>query len=423
MKIIHLVIQEIKHRKLNALLGVLGVAIAVGVSVGAIGLLKVHDVQTEKLLTEKQQEVEARTKQYNDDVRKMTKRMGFNVVILPKDQDLTDIYTANYATKFMPEAYADKLANSKIVTVNHLLPSLEQRIQWTERNDRTMILIGIKGQVPIAHRDPKKPIMDTVPVGEIILGHELARTEDIKLNDELTLLGKTFKVTKIHEPRGDKQDITAWINLGTAQELLNKQGQINAIWALDCRCAWADLGKVRTELQAILPDTQILQDRTKALARAEARQSAIDEAKAALETEATSRQKMRDEQERFAAILTPITVFAGAIWMGLIALMNVRERKQELGVLRALGYGSWDIQLLFLLKAVGISIIGALIGYALGLIIGGGIGSDVGGLEVVFNAVQMLGVFALAIVLAIAATWLPAQLGAQQDPAAVLREE
>ena len=98
-------------------------------------------------------------KVYEDSVRKTMKGLGFNIFIFPEGQELGEVYTQGFASKTMPESYTAKLAESKIVTVNHLLPSLTRKLKWPEK-ERTVILIGIRGEVPIAHRDPKKPLID-----------------------------------------------------------------------------------------------------------------------------------------------------------------------------------------------------------------------------------------------------------------------
>ena len=63
----------------------------------------------------------------NDDYRKITKNLGFNVLILPKDQELADLYDKDYAEKMMPESYVDILVNARLITVDHLLPSLQRK--------------------------------------------------------------------------------------------------------------------------------------------------------------------------------------------------------------------------------------------------------------------------------------------------------
>lgn len=408
MTLWRLVFQEIRHRKLNFALALLSVVAAAACLIASLTVLRAHDLRTEQIMAKQE-----------DDMRKITKRMGFNVIILPQDQNLSDLFADNYASKFMPESYADKLAGSKIVTINHLLPALEQRIRWPERNDRTMILIGVKGQVPLAHADEKKPIMDPVPAGSIILGAELARTENLKAGDELTLMGRSFKVAKVHAARGDKDDLTAWINLGEAQQMLDKAGLINSIRALECECAFADLPKVRAEIQGILPDTQVIELGTIALARAEARRAAD-----------LARAEVRQQRESFAAVLVPLAIVAASVWIGLLAMLNVRDRRQEIGVLRALGYRSSQVLAIFLSKAALIGLVGAAAGYAIGLAAGLGFGTRLEDLKLDLNmstqmvrASHLILLLLAAPLLAAVASWLPAIAAAQQDPAVVLREE
>ena len=96
---------------------------------------------------------------------------GFNIHIFPEEQDLGEVHAKGYGSATMPEEYAQKLADSEIVTVNHLLPRLTKMVQWQER-ERTVLLFGVSGQVPIAFRgaNKKKLIMQPVEPGKIVLG-------------------------------------------------------------------------------------------------------------------------------------------------------------------------------------------------------------------------------------------------------------
>src|SRR5690606_13626641 len=107
-----------------------------------------------------------------DDIRKITKNMGFNIRILPKDQNLHDVYASGFADKTMPDDYADRLAKSRIVTIAHILPRLMQRVEWSEQK-RSIVLIGVHGQVPQSLASAKKPIQPPVAQGTIVLGYEL----------------------------------------------------------------------------------------------------------------------------------------------------------------------------------------------------------------------------------------------------------
>ncbi len=239
-----LIIKEILHRKLNFCLNLISVAVAVACVIGAVIFLRSHELNTKKIINQKEIETKQRVEKLEDDYRKITKKMGFNILIIPKNQNLNDFYADDFASKYMPENYVHLLANSKIVTIRHLLPSLQQKLKWPEKK-RTIILIGTRGEVPNAYKSPLKPLKQPVKTGEIVLGYELHNSLNISTGDYVTLLGKKFVVAKTYGERGNKDDITVWISLKEAQQLLNKENKINAILALECSCAWADLAKVR----------------------------------------------------------------------------------------------------------------------------------------------------------------------------------
>jgi ABC-type lipoprotein release transport system permease subunit len=273
-----------------------------------------------------------------------------------------------------------------------------------------MILVGVRGQVPRLHRDPSELMFQPVPPRSMVVGYRLHKSLGLKANDRVTLLGAEFTVSKLHEERGDKDDITVWINLDEAQRLLKKEGLINEIMALKCQCAGVGMEKVRQELERFLPETQAVELATRSLARAEQRDAAAAAARRAIEAE-----------ERFASWLVPLVAFAATVWVGFLALSNVRERLAEIGILRAIGLRSADIFLLFLCKAVLIGLVGALAGYFAGRVVGLGWGQA----QAVVRLLDV-GLFATVLIAAPAlsalASWLPALRAAQQDPAVILRE-
>ena len=139
MDIWRLVTREVRHRKLTFALAVLSVLIAVGVLVAELTLLRGHDLRTERILADKQAEAQARLLKLEDDYRRIMKELGFNILILPEGQKLNDFWDQGYATKTMPEEYVRKLADSRIMSIQHLLPMLEQKVDWPEQNRKTEI--------------------------------------------------------------------------------------------------------------------------------------------------------------------------------------------------------------------------------------------------------------------------------------------
>ncbi|MHC4170240.1 MAG: FtsX-like permease family protein, partial [Planctomycetota bacterium] len=369
MTIWSLLVREILHRKVNFALGVFSVMVASGSLIGAVTLLRVHDIRTVRILEAKKAELNKIASQGQDDARKATLKLGFNLVIFPKGQNLTEWYSKGYASKYMPEDYVEKLANSGIVTVRHFLPSLQQMIVWPERK-RKIILVGTRGEVPNLHKSLVKPLVQPVPPGTITLGHELHNSMDIKVGDEVELMERSFKVNACYKERGSKDDITAWIYLAEAQEMLEKQGKINAILALECHCADEALPRIRKEIAAILPNTQVKERVSSVVARREARLAAENQARLALENEKGARATLRQNRERFASVLIPVVVTACAVWVAVLGFTNVRTRRDEIGILRTLGVSARHVLVMFMSRHVLLGVLGGALGFVAGVLAG-----------------------------------------------------
>ena len=402
----------------------LSVFIATGCLVAELTLLRSHDMHTERLLREKRARTEARLREMEDDYRKIMKEMGFNILILPEGQNLSDFWAQGYATRTMSEDYVRKLANSRIMSIRHLLPILEQKVDWPEQM-RKIVLIGTRGEVPLLHRGAKKPIVVRVPRGSAVLGYELWRSLGVSAGDRIKLMGKEFMVGKCHPERGSVDDITIWLDLAQAQRLLEMPGKINMIQALKCHCAGMDLPEVRRDIARILPGTQVKELAGKAAARAKARARAKLEREQALAAEKSARDRLRRAREDFAATLVPLVIVGCAVWVGLLAFSNVRERRGEIGILRAIGLRSRKIFSIFLARALLTGLLGACLGYVGGFVIGAAWGDvdTVSGARALMSPRLLLAVLLGAPLLSGVASWIPAMMAGRQDPAIVLREE
>lgn len=426
MTLWRLVTREIKHHRLTFSVGLISVVVAVGVFIAELTILESYDIQTRHILAEKEKQLTEEMNRMEDDYRKIMKELGFNLLILPKGQRLDNFYAEGYASRYMPEEYVTRLSESKMMTIRHLLPNLEQKIRWPEQGNRTIILIGTRGEVPLLHRDPKEPILVAVPPGKIVLGFELWNSLGLKPGDRLSLLGRDFQVSECHPQRGSKDDITAWIDLAMAQDMLDRKGLINSILALKCHCEGADLSSIRSDIAAILPETRVIEFDNKVTTRAKARDRAKAMADSTLAAEIRYRARLRSEHEAFAAWLIPLVIIGSTALIGALAFNNVRERRSEIGILRALGLRSRQILFVFLAKAFLLGLFGALFGYWAGFVVGLMSSELPEGMQSAANLFKP-GMFLLTLcaapLLSSFASWVPALLAARQDPAEVLSEE
>ncbi len=133
---------------------------------------------------------------------------------------------------------------------------------------------------------------------------------------------------------------------------------------------------------------------------------------------------MRSEREFFAAVLVPLIMMACAVWVGLLAFNNVRDRKIEIGIQRAMGFRARQIMFLFLSKYLIMGLLGGTFGIFVGLGFGRWLGLTLeGNIEGIAAAGKLLDpvlfllVMVTAPVLTVISGWLPAMVAARQDPA------
>jgi putative ABC transport system permease protein len=119
----------------------------------------------------------------------------------------------------------------------------------------------------------------------------------------------------------------------------------------------------------------------------------------------------------------------GSASIGIVSTRSVVERRQQIGVLRAIGYKSWMIQWSFLLEASFVALLGILVGIALGLILAynffnGEMSAGPGAAFSFGIPWKTLGVVTLfAYVVSMLTTYLPSWQAGRIYPAEALRYE
>jgi putative ABC transport system permease protein len=381
MSIIRMVFKEIWHRKINFVLAMLAVTTAVAFSVAFFTAAKASERETARLMLS----------------------MGYNVHIIAGDADAGAFLIHGIPDKTMPANYLDTLAAQRGISYNHLLATLEGRMNWRGMD---IVLTGIAPEVcPPGQKT--QPMTFQVDPGTAYVGHRIAQSLQVKEGEIISLGGKDLRVKKCLSESGGLDDMRIQCSLQDAQAILNQAGRITAIKAVDCLCfeKGDPVATLRKEIGAILPEAQVFQ--VKAIADARARQ--------------------RQMIHNIFSLMLPFVIAACGVWIGVLAAINVRDRRQEIGLLRALGYDTEAICLLFLGKAVLVGLAGAVAGFLLGTSLGLTYGPSV--FEITAKAMirwepaLMVFACALAPLFAVAASFVPTVIAVTYDPATTLREE
>ncbi len=341
------------------------------------------------------------------ETRRITRDIGFNLRIIPASTDVDQFYFDDYTRQTLPEeavtrlATDPRLAGRGRVSYNHLIAVLRQPFAIGEV---TVMLTGFgEEQFPPGMT---KPIMqETVPSGEVQVGHLAAQRLEVDEGDRIRLGDRDFEVVRVMPEQGRRDDMAVIGALTDVQALLGLDGRINEIQAIDCLCLTAEEDPaeiIRREIEQIVPEAQVFHQTAIADARARQRQTA----------------------DRYASWIMPLVVLAAAAWVGTLAALNVRERTPEIGLLRALGYGAGTIGTLIMGRSLVIGALGGLLGSALGTWLALELGPRIFRLttkairpdwDLIFSALWIAPLFAALC------GFLPTMIAVTQEPARTLR--
>jgi len=376
-----LILREVVHRKVNFALSALGVTAAVAIFVFSQTAGDASRSETARIQRD----------------------IGLNLRIVPTAADEARLHVSGFADATMPEQYVHDMARVSGLDYAHLLPRLGRMIEW---NGMNVVLVGVLPEIsPVDH---KKPSMSYAPKeGTVGVGYLVGRDRNLQPGDTIDVLGKTLRVADVFKEMGSQDDISIKANLRDVQTMLDKPGRISEIQAINCTCfnKRGDLlAQLRDQLKPVLPEAKVLVMRTMAEAR----------------------DKQRHMVEDYLALVVTVLMVLCAAWVGLLAMLNVRERLQEIGILRALGFDSSRIAVLFQGKAVLVGLLGAAVGFAIGTWVamtwGPGI-FKLTGRKIAPEWTLFTWSLIAAPLFALVASLVPTVMAITHDPADTLREQ
>ncbi|HWS00160.1 MAG TPA: FtsX-like permease family protein [Prolixibacteraceae bacterium] len=388
MNSFRIVIKELLYRKVNSLVILLTVIAASMVSVAIITLSKASENETRKIMREQ----------------------GLNLYIFPKGTNLIDFYSVNNTATF-PESYVDTLAGSRTFdAVRHLTGILQLKYpEWTDPNGsrHQIVVAGYKDEVMQRYLPKQETMGFDVVKGTVHVGALLAK--NIPEGESFKITGKDgvlheFKIAKrLDEGKGMIDQGVAFY-LEDLQLLLGMEGRINKIEALGCVCHDGRINNARKQVDAIFPDLEVTE----------------------ISNIADARENQRLMMNKYGSFIIPFVILSSLLISGLMFYANVTARRNEIGLMKAIGKSRMFISSMILLKAFILGLVGSIAGFFAGTIIAGYFGKEIfrftaSDIEPLWNVFGYgILIFPLLWMLS---SWIPALLATQVDAAQILSQE
>ena len=288
------------------------------------------------------------------------------------------------------------------------------RVQAGERG-RNVFVYGVNSELPAVWKfgvrqgrflppgDPRRG------ASVVVLGPKLKREifgEVNALGRFVRIGGQRFHVIGVMAPKGlllgfDIDD-SAYIPVATASSLFNEDGLIE----IDLTFAEnSDLDRLVEDVRSLLIE----------------RHEGEDDVTITTQTEMLDVfGRVMDVISAAAGGIGAISLVVGAIGILTIMWISVNERTTEIGLAKAIGAGSRQILGLFLLEAAMLSLIGGVIGIAMGMGLARLIRIVVPGLPIHTPLPYVIAALAVSVIVGLASGVLPARRAAALDPVVAL---
>jgi putative ABC transport system permease protein len=397
MRLSRIIWKELWHRKVGALVVLVGIVLCVG-TVVAIQRLSSGAVR---------------------DIRRIMHGMGKNLIILPRGVTLDDYWAGRFGDRTLPQTDVGMLAKYAAeggVPVGHIRGSLQRRIELKipegpgRIRKEPIILCGLMDENPGAAEAASEPF--SLESGKVEVGHRIAERLDLRKGDPFPPLPnqppmRMRTVRRVREETGTAEDFKVFVDIGVAQNVLKAGKVINVIEAM-------------TEVSAV----DRLEEVTRKIQR---RLTAEGETGPGVDVYhlvglAKGRAKARTSASRNAALLGGLALICGALIIAGYSVLNARERRREMGILLAVAARPKHLAWLFLGKMCTLGVIGGLLGCALG----DGLATRLGPPVVAALRPNLWNLYGGAVLVALMLTVLPGLVGVllvtRVDPAQTLRE-
>ncbi|MDR0666358.1 MAG: ABC transporter permease [Campylobacteraceae bacterium] len=328
-----------------------------------------------------------------DKVAMELRSYGSNIVVLPKGGEMSIDIGGEELNLLQESAYLDEKYIGGIKNIfwrNNIVsfaPFLEGRIDYEgksrailgtyfdkkiELEDDEEFFAGIKSMYPFWTLEGNFPNDDSTD--EALIGGNLAEELNLTIGNSIEIVGKNLQIVGIVKTN-DSTDDKIIASLKFVGELLDKKGKISRIEVSALTIPEDDLSvKARRnhdDLSAIEYDKWYCSAYVGSIAYQIEEEYPSSSAKVLMKISEGESQTVKKIQS-LMGVVSILTLFSASIGIASLLTSEIRRRKKEIGLLKALGADNLNIYLLFLAESLIIAVIaglaGALGGYALSVL-------------------------------------------------------
>lgn len=345
--------------------------------------------------------VNAMTSNINNKLEKY----GANILIVPKTENLALSYgglSLGGVSFEMEEIREAELARVKTIKNAQNVAALGPLVLGVvEISKKRVLMAGVDFQVSGILK-PWWRVRGAFPESDgILLGSEVARIMELSPGASLVVNGNKLAVAGVLEPTGSQDDQLVFTRLDTAQLIFGKQGKVSMaeVAALCKDCPIEDMVE---QISEALPGAKVM----------------------AIQQVVKGRMEALTQFKNFSYGISGVILLIGGLVVFVTMMGSVRERTEEIGIFRAIGFRKLHVMKIVFIEAGIISTLAGIMGYLIGI---GSANiaiyffSDGQPIAVPFNYQLATAAIAIALVVGLISSAYPALTAARMDPNDALR--
>jgi ABC-type antimicrobial peptide transport system permease subunit len=233
----------------------------------------------------------------------------------------------------------------------------------------------------------------------ILLGSASAESFKKKVADTIVVNGRPFRVVGIYQTGDAFEDGGSVLGLADAQALLGKTHRVSLFYIQLKNASLRD--QVTKRAERLWPDLEV---------------SGTEDF--------ADKQIMGDMMQGYVWAIAALAIVIGGVGMMNAQLTSVMERTREIGVLRAVGWSSWRVMWMIVSESILVSLLGGLVGTALGWLMISGLSTLVNWANTKTLTLEIYGqAFGTVLVLGLVGGLYPAWRASRLQPVEALRYE
>jgi putative ABC transport system permease protein len=332
-------------------------------------------------------------------------RYGANILILPKTEDLQLSYgginLGGVSFDVEPIRQADLQRLTTIENAANIAATGPTLLSVVTANNQKVLLAGID----MKHLDTLKPwwtLSGSRPHGAgVLAGAETARILGLTIGRPVDINGRPMTVVGILGATGSQDDHLLFTGLPVAQQILDKPGQISMV-EVAALCNACPIDEMVRQIAGVLPDAKVM----------------------AIQQVVKGRMETLHRFSAFSIAMSAVVILVGSLVVLTTMMSSVRERKEEIGIFRAMGFRKSHVMKIIFAEAAIISGPAGLIGYLAGTSATFLTVHFFSGLEhasIALDPVLCAGAILLSMMVGLTASVYPAIMAARLDPNTALR--